>query len=226
MDNVLDNPIWNGLLTGNRKFASGNSSAMILPVKISSCAGLVENNESNLERLCHLLPVNRVVTLFSDLILLIPSTWQLLDKVDLFQMFYNGTGKAVGVVHDLQSLDESDIPEMMSLTRLAKPGPFYERTFEFGNYKGIFFNNKLIAMAGYRFQPDPYVEISAVCTHPEFLGKCHAASIISTLINDIIASGLIPYLQVAQINFKAFGLYKNLGFEIRKELILYQLLKK
>jgi hypothetical protein len=35
-------------------------------------------------------------------------------------------------------LTEKDIPEMIALTRLTKPGPFGTRTIEFGNYEGIF----------------------------------------------------------------------------------------
>lgn len=226
MEHVLDNPIWNGLLTGNRRLASGNQLAMFFPLQISICAGLAVNDEVCLEALYNLLPENRTVLLFSDQRIQLSQKWEVLDDKMLFQMIYKGSEPFINGHNIVKPLSENNIADMLTLTSLAQPGPFSERTFELGNYKGIFDDGKLIAMAGYRIQPNPYVEISAVCTHPDYLGRGYAASVINSLISDIRNEGHIPYLQVSQTNFKAVNLYKKMNFEIRSELIFYKLKRK
>ena len=61
--------------------------------------------------------------------------------------------------------------EMIELTTLTKPGPFGPRTHELGTYIGIRDGARLAAMAGERLKVPGFTEISAVCTHPDFLGK-------------------------------------------------------
>ena len=75
---------------------------------------------------------------------------------------FHGENRALG-------LHES--PEMIELTTLTKPGPFGPRTHELGTYIGIRDGARLAAMAGERLKVPGFTEISAVCTHPDFLGK-------------------------------------------------------
>jgi len=112
-------------------------------------------------------------------------------------------------------LGESDVPEMLALTRLTKPGPFGKRTHEMGEYWGIRQNGELIAMAGERLRLPSYTEISAVCTHPDHLGHGHATALISMLIQRIRSRGEQPFLHVRPENTRALQLYERLGFEQR-----------
>jgi ribosomal protein S18 acetylase RimI-like enzyme len=226
MESILDNPIWHGLRTGNEKLSKGNGEAKFFSPNVSASAGLRENNEGNLELLYQLLPAKRMVTLFSDSILQIPEKWLTTDNRTLFQMVYTGKEHAVNSVYEVKSLNEKHIPAMMELAKISKPGAFFERTIDFGNYKGIFSRDQLIAMAGYRFQPYPYIEISAVCTHPDHLRKGYAGLIINNLIYDITRQSRIPYLHVWAKNKNAILLYEKLGFETRRELNLYTMLKQ
>lgn len=226
MENILDNPIWHSLRTGNEKLGKGNSEAKFFSPNVSASAGLRENNEDNLEVLHQLLPVKRMVTLFSDSILQIPEKWLTTDNRTLFQMVYSGTEPTVNPVHEVKSLNEEHIPAMMELAKISKPGAFFERTIDFGNYKGIFNGNQLITMAGYRFQPEPYIEISAVSTHPDHLRKGYAGLIINNLVYDITRQSCIPYLHVWTKNKNAILLYEKLGFEMRRELNLYTMIKQ
>jgi predicted GNAT family acetyltransferase len=102
--------------------------------------------------------------------------------------------------------------EMVQLTALTKPGPFNSRTIEFGNYFGIFDNGRLVAMAGERLHPGNYTEISAVCTHPDYLGKGFAASLIKHQVDLIQEQNRIPFLHVRADNERAISLYERLGF--------------
>ena len=81
-------------------------------------------------------------------------------------------------------------------------------------------------MAGQRLQPDPYTEVSAVCTHPDHTGKGYAARLIRSQISNITAASRIPILHVYPDNTGACKLYEKLGFETRKQMLVYVLEKE
>ncbi len=113
----------------------------------------------------------------------------------------------------------------MALTQLTHPGPFLERTIEFGNYEGIFNSGELIAMAGQRMHAYEYVEISAVCTHPDHTGKGYGRSLINNQVYKIVEETNIAFLHVRADNKHAIKLYKHLGFTVRSEINIYVLQK-
>jgi predicted GNAT family acetyltransferase len=115
-------------------------------------------------------------------------------------------------------LGEVDIPQMLALTGITNPGPFLQRTIEFGHYAGIFEGDKLIAMSGRRMHPEPYLEVSAVCTHPEYTGNGYGKALTLYQATRIVSQGKIPFLHVRRQNTKAIKLYENLSFEIRSEM--------
>ena len=80
-------------------------------------------------------------------------------------------------------------------------------------------------MAGQRLQPDPYTEVSAVCTHPAHTGKGHGAKLVCSQVTKIIAASRIPFLHVYPEN-TACRLYEKLGFVVRKQMVVYVLKKK
>lgn len=110
---------------------------------------------------------------------------------------------------------------MLALTKISPPGPFMEKTIRFGGYEGIFAGGHLVAMAGHRFLSGPYVEISAVCTHPEYIGKGYARALINNQIRQLRSAGKIPYLHVRADNTRALKIYQDMGFVIRTEMIIY-----
>ena len=136
----------------------------------------------------------------------------------ILQMVFDSPIPPETLNQELITLQDQHIPAMLALTKMTNPGPFSERTIDFGNYKGIFINNELAAMAGYRTQPSPYIEISAVCTHQNHLGNGYAGALINYHIHQIIAASGIPYLHSRTDNANAIRLYQKLGFSIRKEM--------
>ena len=117
-----------------------------------------------------------------------------------------------------RKLTAADIPQMLALTEKTKPGPFYERTIELGNYIGIFDKEELVAMAGERLQLNGFTELSAVCTATDHLGKGYASYLSSKIAETIIAGGNQPFLHVRTDNLRAIQLYQKLGFEIRADV--------
>ena len=121
---------------------------------------------------------------------------------------------------ELVNLTEADAPEMRTLAELTRPGPFLARTHTLGRFLGVREAGRLIAMAGERLQPTGFTEISAVCTHPEHVGRGHGAALTQAVAARIWARGEMPFLHAYASNTGAIGLYRKLGFEIRSEVTL------
>ena len=93
-------------------------------------------------------------------------------------------------------LGAAHAPAMVELVALTNPGPFGPRTFELGDYFGIFEGARLVAMAGERMRADRLHEISAVCTRPEYQGRGLARTLMETLLRRQMQRGELPFLHV------------------------------
>ncbi|MHA4806817.1 GNAT family N-acetyltransferase [Flavitalea flava] len=226
MEHILDNPIWNASITGNKEISFGSEDVKYLDRKMSVFSGLRENTEKNLNELYTLTPFNTTTILFIEKEIIVPAPWEILLKKGILQMVYGQSWPADEDTGSLIPLRDKDIPAMMELTDLTKPGPFLTRTLDFGNYEGIFAEGKLIAMCGQRLQPDPYSELSAVCTHPDHLGKGYAKLLIRNQLRKILKANRIPFLHLYADNVAACKLYEKMGFTTRKEMLVYMLEKK
>ncbi len=118
-------------------------------------------------------------------------------------------------------LTEAHRSDMLALTALVFPGFFRARTIEMGRYFGIYHGRVLAAMAGERMHLDGYQEISAVCTHPEFIGRGYAQRLVGLLTNSIRERGVTPFLHVHKSNTRAISLYEHLGFRTRTDVALW-----
>jgi hypothetical protein len=173
MDHILDNMIWNALITGNNDIAIINGEVGCYLPDIAPFAGMKDFNNANLKKLYEFIPINRSVAISSlnkmdhD-----ESRWKLLQPIDVTQMVYEHSVKTFTTKNSslIVPLSEEHVPQMIELTALTRPGPFLQQTIRFKNYFGIFIEDRLAAMAGQRMHPRPYMEVSAVCTHPDFRG--------------------------------------------------------
>jgi predicted GNAT family acetyltransferase len=106
----------------------------------------------------------------------------------------------------------------VALAKLTNPGPFGERTIEFGNFVGVFDGDRLMGMSGHRLHPTPYIEISGVCVHPDYTGRGLGGALTLYQVERIQQMGEIPILHVWARNERAILLYEHLGFETRREI--------
>ncbi|MFF3680217.1 GNAT family N-acetyltransferase [Streptomyces sp. NPDC002120] len=113
-------------------------------------------------------------------------------------------------------LGPHDVPEILGLIELTKPGPFLPRTVELGTYLGIRHRGRLIAMAGERLRPPGWTEISAVCTHPDHRGGGLATRLVRAVAAGIRERGDVPFLHTAASNTTAIRLYESIGFTLRR----------
>lgn len=226
MNSILDNPIWNALNSGSKTHSSGNDRVRYMQRDKGLFVGFQTYSAAEWKDLDGWFSKGESIILFTPEDLEIPATWLLKVKRSILQMVYASPEMpAIGQNAKAIPLAEKDIPAMLHLTSLTQPGPFFSKTIELGYFEGIFEDGKLVAMTGQRLHPDPYVEVSAVCTHPDFVGKGMAAELLGDQIRSILSESKIPFLHVEKNNFGAIKLYEKLGFRLRKEINVYFLEK-
>lgn len=218
---ILDNPVYNAMISFNSQLALGNDTVKYFPEDVGPFAGLKLFDDESFARLYKMLPANRTAAILTASHLKIPGNWKVKDTFKVLQMSGENIEPLPGSYHDIVPLGSQHVSQMIALTKLTHPGPFLQRTIEFGNYTGIFHGSELIAMAGQRLHPFQYVEISAVCTHPSYTGNGYAKSLIHLQINLIISKGGTPFLHVRADNESAISVYKHLGFSLRSEMNIY-----
>lgn len=89
-----------------------------------------------------------------------------------------------------------------------------------GRYFGIYDGAKLAAIAGERMRFEGYTELSAICTDPAYTGRGYAQRLVAMLTNDILDSGVLPFLHVSHQNARAKSLYEHMGYRFRADIPL------
>jgi ribosomal protein S18 acetylase RimI-like enzyme len=223
MEKVLDNPVWNALISGNKNLSKGDSHIKYFEREVSPFVAFDEISTANFSLLHEMIPHDSPVLFVSPREIEIPEPWKVRHTIKGLQMICDTDPAETEA--SLITLAEEHIPEMVALAKLTNPGPFGNRTIDFGHYRGIFESEKLAAMAGQRLHIFNYAEISAVCTHPDHTGKGHARQLLIHQINRIRAAGEIPFLHVRYDNERAIKVYESLGFSTRTFMYFYVIQK-
>lgn len=215
---TLNNPVWEALRTRQQDFNTGSSFVKYFPADVAPFIAMEKWDDSSTSILLQQIPRNRNFSVLIAEKIALPKALTIVFTTPLYQMVCNNL---MGDDHHevpIENLSKTHLPQMLALTAQTKPGPFFERTIEFGNYIGIVNNGELWAMAGERMKVPGYTEISAVCTKPEHLGKGFAATLITHAAKKIIQNNCIPFLHVRKDNTRAIKLYERLGFSINNEI--------
>jgi ribosomal protein S18 acetylase RimI-like enzyme len=214
----LEQPIWSALTTTHASFALGNDLARRYPPDISPMAAVRQVSEDPcLQSLTKLLAPGDVVGLFSTEQVPADRNLAVIAQKVVDQMVYE-RGEAAPISGVVVKLTPADVPEMLHLAELTKPGPFAARTIALGSYIGIRSGGQLVAMAGERMKFDGFTEISAVCSHPEHRGRGLSSLLVSTLMRQILERSETPFLHVFDDNTSAAALYRKLGFARRRSI--------
>lgn len=221
MTHILDNPIWWALNGESRHLGQGTDQLKYFFPEVSPFAALIDETPANFSSLFERFRDEQIIVMFSPKDDLDPSPWTIVDKIPGLQMVFEAEIPEEVQVGDIVELSEQHVPQMLTLTQIAPPGPFSQRTIEFGGYSGIFFGDDLVAMAGERLRAGAYTEISAVCTHPDYAGRGFAKRLILHKLKQITAAGQVPYLHVKSENTIAADLYQRMGFVVRSEMNFY-----
>jgi ribosomal protein S18 acetylase RimI-like enzyme len=222
---VLDNAAWHALLGPHAGFRVGTTPAVRYRHQVCVFAATPDNEQSSWNALAALSDGHAVV-LFRGTDIDPPSDWETQYRGDGTQMVLESRADGAPRIpsHDpvtgarvhTRSLTDDDVPAMTELVALTEPGPFQPRTIELGGYRGVFHDDRLVAMAGQRMQPPGWCEVSAVCTHPDARRRGYAAVLTHQVARAITSRGERPFLHTAASNHAAQSVYRSLGFRVRR----------
>jgi predicted GNAT family acetyltransferase len=214
----LDRPIWHALNTHLAHISSGSARARRMQAPFGMFAAAADDSAESLVALGELVPHDGAILLLQAGNSPLPpgtAAQMLLPGVQMIARHFT----PLEPDHRFRRLTPQDVGEMLDLAALTQPGPFFARTSEIGPFWGAHENGKLVAMAGERLRFDDYVEVSGVCTHPDFRGRGYAGLLSRLVATQILKQGKTPILHAVSSNRTAIRLYESLGFVLRCEVM-------
>ncbi|WP_244286756.1 GNAT family N-acetyltransferase [Caulobacter radicis] len=218
MSHPLDRPVWSSLTGRQSHLAITRGGALRMDPDFGLFAAVADETPESLTALGELVREHGN----SGLVELsppppVPGT-AVLSSALCWQMAAEAVTPLKPLDFEIVPLGDTDAAEMLALATLTKPGPFFTRTHELGDFVGVKVGGELAAMAGERMRPDGFTEVSGVCTRPDFRGKGYAAGLMAHVAGAILARGEAPFLHSYADNAGANALYQALGFERRADV--------
>lgn len=214
-ERVLDNAAHASLAGPHRGFAEAHGTALRYRPDVSVFAALPSAaGPSDWADMAALVGPGASIAVSGQPADGVPAGWEVLETGQGVQLVDDGLVTAPD--EEAVVLGAADVPEMLALVELTKPGPFAVRTVELGTYLGIRRGGALVAMAGERLHPPGWTEISAVCTHPDQRGRGLATRLVRAVGHGIRERGETPLMHAAASNENAIRLYLSIGFRLRR----------
>jgi len=217
----LDRPVWSALTSRQAALALGDARALRLAPEYGLFAAAADASEASLAALSALIPgEGALASVGVDEPSPVPGAaaerhriWQMVCP----RLADPGPLPQVAIA----PLSDADAPQMLALARRTRPGPFFARTHQLGDFVGVKdAEGRLLAMAGERMKLAGFTEVSGVCTEPDFRGRGFAGALMRVVAGRILARGETPFLHSYAHNTGAIALYESLGFALRAELTM------
>ncbi len=214
---ALDNPLWASLTTLHRHLARTGPDVLRYPRDVAPflavpAAGVPLADDT----LADLVEPDETIFLIGP-IPSVPAGWQLENLGPIVQMICSEPQPPCDGP-PIELLGDVDRPAVLALAALVYPHYFRARTMELGCYVGIAGDGRLDAMLGERMGFPGFREISAVCTHPDRVGRGLARQLLVHESNDLFAGGTTPFLHLGRQNTRARRLYEQNGYRVRTEI--------
>ena len=218
MTHPLDRPIWTSLATRQQPLGFGDARARRFDPGYAVFAAAADRSEESRAALVELVRTHGEAALVEAERPDVPAGLEIASEATLWQMIAGEDLKIVRPDFAWEPLGEADAAEILALATLTKPGPFYGRTHQLGDFVGVKQNGRLVAMAGERLKPTGFTEVSGVCVHPDHRGHGYAAALMSLVAAKILGRGETPFLHVYDHNRPAIAIYERLGYRLRREM--------
>jgi ribosomal protein S18 acetylase RimI-like enzyme len=215
----LDNPVWASLTSRHAALAERTDGAARYPADIAPFVGVAQGDARAAAAVERIVTAGELVC-FVGAAPPLSTSWRIEEAVPIAQMVRDARLAVPEGPEAVPLASDKHLADMLALTALVYPHYFRPRTIAMGRYVGIYDGDRLAAMAGQRMHCDGHREISAVCTHPDYLGRGHARRLIALLTNDILDRGELPFLHFSHANTRAKALYVGLGFTFRADVQL------
>lgn len=216
----LDRPVWASLTGAHMPLSEGGPLARRYVGSVSVFASARDDSPPALTSLAELLQPGEQAFVLQVPEIVVPPSLTVVKRGRGVQMVATRSlrDEAARAELDCTVLGEADAIDMLQLAQLTEPGPFLARTHTMGRYVGVREDGQLVAMAGERFRPPGYVEVSGVCTLPQWRGRGFALRLSATVAAAIQTRGDTPFLHAWITNHAAIKLYSELGFVQRCEV--------
>ena len=217
----LDRPVWNALASRQAHLARGDARAVRMAPDYGLFVSAADPSPASLAALAALVPAEGAVAMVEA------EPWPAIPGVvaethSLWQMTCPAlVADSRSVSFEIVPLAEADAPQMLALATLTRPGPFFTRTHQLGDFVGVKDgDSRLLAMAGERMKPTGFTEVSGVCTQPDQRGRGYAGALMRVVTAAILARGETPFLHSYAHNAGAIGLYESLGFSLSRPMTM------
>lgn len=220
-DAELDNPFWSSLQTRHAHLARRADGVACYPSEYAPFLGVAEQGAAVDDGLAALMAPGESRYLLG-ITPQVPAGWTLEPFGPLAQMVRE-VPLDVADGPQIIPLGEAHRADVLALTALVYPHYFRARTMDMGRYFGVYDGDRLAAIIGERLGTHERVELSAICTHPDYLGRGLASRLTAFLTNDTLARGLTPFLHVSPANTRAKALYEHLGYRLRAHVPFFAL---
>ncbi len=218
---ALDNPFWSSLRSLHRDIGRHAGDVSRYPAAYAPFLGVASAERATAADLDALVAPGESVYLLG-VAPPPPPGWRLEAFRPLAQMICTAP-LAVAEGPEILPLGDAHRADVLALTALVYPHYFRARTMDMGGYFGIYQDGRLAAMIGERLGTGDCREMSAICTHPDFIGRGYAGRLTAMLANDTLARGALPFLHVSHENPRALRLYERLGFRHRRDIGFWSL---
>ncbi|WP_460454202.1 GNAT family N-acetyltransferase [Arenimonas aestuarii] len=216
MPHPLDNPVFESLAHRHRPLALQQGGVLRYPSEIAPFLGVPDAGHDDPEALHALVPPGDTVLMLGKMATP-PVGWIFEPQAALVQM---ACPEPLAEVEGPEVIELGDAhhADILELVALVYPHYFRPQATRLGRYFGIYQQGRLAAIAGERMGPPGHREVSAVCTHPDFLGRGYSRRLMALLSNDLLRHGLVPFLHVSPANDRALALYERIGYQHRARI--------
>ncbi len=213
----LDNPFHSALASIHRDIALRHGDVLRYPAEFAPFLGIAHADVDLADALPQLVPEGDAALMLGVAPARVPDGWTLEPFAELAQMQCDYALEIIDGPEILE-LDERHRADVLALTALVYPHYFRPRTMELGRYFGMYVDGRLAAIIGERLGTPDAREMSAICTHPDFLGRGYARRLTAFLTNETLRAGKLPFLHVAYSNARAKALYEHMGYRLRRDI--------
>ncbi len=220
----LDNPFFSALDSLHRGIALRHGGVARYPADVAPFIGVANAEVDVGDGFDALVPEGDEALLLGIAPARMPAGWTLEPFADLAQMVCEEPLRQVDGP-EIVELGERQRDDVLALTALVYPHYFRPRTMALGRYFGIRENGRLAAMIGERLGTPQAREMSAICTHPDFLGRGYARRLTAYLANGTLRDGRLPFLHVSHANTRAKDLYERNGWRLRRDIPFWRLVR-
>ncbi len=222
VESALDNMAWHALAGPHAHLAvtAGEGAVRRYRDDIAPFCGVERLDDLGWSALAELVGPQGVAVFLRGEVEQPPTGWTELLREDATQYVAGDLVEPRSGTPEVVELTGADVPEMVRLAAETDPGPFGPNSHLTGRWFGVRRDGRLVAMAGERMRVEGFGEVSGVCVDPAARGEGLGAAVTLAAAHGIRERGDRPMLHVRHGNDRAHRLYRRLGFEVRRMVVV------